>query len=350
MLVRSRKVGEQIVLPKCDVRMMKRIVVPVVIVTLTSALPSYGQQWAEEMFQRRSHDFGTIARGAKAEYAFVLENKYEDDVHIASVDMTCGCTTPRVEKSLLKTYEKGAIVAKINTDRFLGAQSSIITVTIDRPSYAQVRLDVKVQIRGDVEFDPPSVVFGNVDQGTSAEKTMTVTSHQMEGWKILGVRSPHPHLSGEATETGRSGSRVAYDLQLRVSEDAPAGTLRGCVLLETNDSSSKQLVVMVEGQIVPELLLTPSPIYLGGTKAGQKLRRRLVVRSKRPFRIQAIRTSCDCFEFDLPAPKSDPKKVYAVPYTFTAGDKPGGVTRTLRVETDLSETVAEVVAYALVKE
>ena len=37
-----------------------------------------GQQWAKEMFDHTSHDFGTVARGAKMEHRFTLENIYEE--------------------------------------------------------------------------------------------------------------------------------------------------------------------------------------------------------------------------------------------------------------------------------
>ena len=44
--------------------------------------PAAGQQWAEKMFESKSHDFGTLARHAKAEYQFIFTNLYEEDVHI----------------------------------------------------------------------------------------------------------------------------------------------------------------------------------------------------------------------------------------------------------------------------
>jgi len=52
------------------------------------------QTWAEKMFQERTHDFGDVARGAKAEFRYELTNLYEEEVHISSVTSTCGCTTP----------------------------------------------------------------------------------------------------------------------------------------------------------------------------------------------------------------------------------------------------------------
>ena len=44
--------------------------------------PASGQEWATKMFKSTQHDFGTVARGAKAEYEFVFSNIYLEDVHI----------------------------------------------------------------------------------------------------------------------------------------------------------------------------------------------------------------------------------------------------------------------------
>ena len=75
------------------------------------------------MFETSSHNFGPVAKGSKAEYEFVLTNKYAVDVHIAGVQASCSCTTPRIEKELLKPYEKGTIVAHLNSDNYLGQRA-----------------------------------------------------------------------------------------------------------------------------------------------------------------------------------------------------------------------------------
>src|SRR3954447_17936964 len=80
------------------------------VVSLTASASA--QQWAQKMFATTKHDFGTVARGAKAEFEFELENVFKEDIHIASVSSSCGCTSPSITKETLKTYEKGAIIAK----------------------------------------------------------------------------------------------------------------------------------------------------------------------------------------------------------------------------------------------
>ena len=43
------------------------------------------QQWAAAMFEKKSHNFGTVARGAKADFEFKFKNIYLEDVHVSSV-------------------------------------------------------------------------------------------------------------------------------------------------------------------------------------------------------------------------------------------------------------------------
>ncbi len=62
--------------------MLRRSALTVLIAALAVS-PCFGQEWAKKMFKETEHDFGTVARGAKAEYRFVFENIYLEDIHIA---------------------------------------------------------------------------------------------------------------------------------------------------------------------------------------------------------------------------------------------------------------------------
>ena len=76
-----------------------RHLLPNCFLLLTIAIPAQSvrsQDWVKQMFETSSHDFGNVPRGAKAEYEFVLSNKYQEDLHIAQVRSSCGCTTMRL--------------------------------------------------------------------------------------------------------------------------------------------------------------------------------------------------------------------------------------------------------------
>jgi len=103
--------------------MLRNLVIALTL-AFSAGPTALAQDWATKMFETAKHDFGVVARGAKAEYEFVLTNPYVEDVHVAAVRVSCGCTTPRIGKETLKTYEKGAIVASINSERGAGKSRS----------------------------------------------------------------------------------------------------------------------------------------------------------------------------------------------------------------------------------
>jgi hypothetical protein len=317
------------------------------VTLIVAASTASAADWATEMFAKTSHDFGTIARGAKAEYRFVLENSYVDDVHISGARVSCGCTTPKIEKEWLKTYEKGVIIATINSQKFLGRQQSTITVTIDKPLYAQVQLHVKVYIRSDVTLEPPSVVLGSFDSGSAVEKTITARHTSSSDWQIVEVKSGNPHLSAEAVETQRGDGQVAYQVKVRLDKSASPGYIREHLVLVTNDQRSREIPLLVEGQVLSELVIRPSPLFLGSVRPGERVTKQIVVRGKKPFRITSVSGDCQCLQFTVPD-KEPAKPLHLVPVTFTASDKAGSRAPTIRVETDLHGAKAEVTAYVVV--
>ena len=308
----------------------------------------HAQKWAEKMFTVRSHDFGTIARSSKAEFAFELTNRYVEDVHIASVRATCGCTTPRIEKETLKTYEKGAIIAHINSGSFLGSQGATLTVTIDKPFYAQVQLQVKVYVYSDVLLEPASVELGNVERGKSIERALRIRYAGRSDWKIVEVRSDNPHLTGTATETSRQGGRISYELKAVLDKDAPSGYVNDTLWLVTNDARRKNIPVSVEGRVTEAIVVSPESLFLGAVKPGQSVEKRILVRGQKPFRITAVRSDCPCLEATVP-PNQENKSMFLVPIKFTAGKKTGKITQTIHVETDAGQTVLKVTVNAMVE-
>ena len=85
--------------------LMRRTIWLGLLLAVSFNAPLLGQQWAVDMFETTSHEFGSVARSAKAEFEFRLTNVYLEDLHISSVRSSCGCTQPRIKKQDLKTYD-----------------------------------------------------------------------------------------------------------------------------------------------------------------------------------------------------------------------------------------------------
>jgi len=317
--------------------LLSATVLSATVAFLASGAVCSGQDWARKMFETTSHDFGAVARGAKVEYRFKLSNLYEEDVHIASVRSSCGCTTPTITKDALKTYEKGAIVATFNTRAFQGQRSATLTVTIDQPFYAEVQLRVQGYIRSDVVLNPGGVEFGQVDQGSSASKTIGITYAGRNDWAILGVKPGSDDIDASFVETGRGGGQVSYELTVNLKPDAPAGYIKEQLMLVTNDRRASEVPVDIEARVVSAITVHPPSLFMGALKPGDKVTKKLVVQAKKPFRITAV--ACDAperFEFSV-AQDAKSKQVQLLPVIFTAGDKPGRITYKIRIETDLGD-------------
>ncbi len=312
-----------------------------------TASPAFAQAWATRMFEKTTHDFGSVARNSKTEYEFKLKNLFKENVHIASVRSSCGCTSPRIEKNWLKSHEQGAIIAKINTDTFRGSKGATLTVTIDRPFPARVQLHVKVNIRDDLLLTPASVQFGSVQRGAAAERSLEVSFTKRDDWRILGVNSANAHLSGEVVTVRRDRGRVSYQLRIRLDADTPAGYLQDHLMLVTNDRGRTEIPIRVDAHVTLALSVSPATLSMGVVRPGETVRRQLVVRSTKPFRIKQITADGHRFLFDKLADGA-PKSLHVIPVTFVAGSTPGRVDRTIRIETDLDDTATELHASAVV--
>ena len=199
------------------------------------------------MFNTTRHDFGPVLRGAKAEFRFKIKNIYEEPVHILGVRSTCNCTTPQIVNPDLKTFETGEIVAEFNTRQFIGQKSAIVTVTFDKPHYAEVQLQVAGFIRSDVVLQPGEIDFGNVDVGTSAERHVQITYAGRENWGLTDARTSDPHLRLQLVDMGRARGQATYDLVIKLTKGAPTGYIKEQITLVTNDKLNPEIPIDVEG-------------------------------------------------------------------------------------------------------
>ena len=116
----------------------------------------------------------------------------------------------------------------------------------------------------------------------------------------------------------------------------------------TDDERLKSIPVLVQGSVVSPLTVSPASLILGNLEPGQTVKKQLVVRGKRPFRILGIKCEDSCFAFE---PSGDePKQLHFIPVTFKA-DAAGEVSRQITIQTDLgSGASASCLATATVRE
>jgi hypothetical protein len=296
------------------------------------------QDWAREMFDHTSHDFGTVARGAKVEHQFGVENIYLEDAHIESAQASCGCTSPEVPVQILKTWKKAYVVAKVDTVNFQGQKDVTIKVKFDKPFPAEVQLFIHCFIRSDVVLQPGSAHL-RAAQGSGTQQRMSVRYAGRPDWQIQRVECANTSITGKAIEVGRGGGMVTYDLTVNLAAGARAGYSRDELYLVTNDPNprAQRVPVLVEALVAAPVTVHPSPLILDPVAAGNlqnPVTRPLVVVSASPFQITSVQSTNPLFRCDLPVAAAS--TIQRLPVTFLGGDTPGKVDTRIRIQTTAS--------------
>ena len=310
-------------------------------VLLSAVSAASGQQWAVDMFNHTSHDFGTVARGAKVEHRFPVENIYLEDAHILSARVSCGCTSPEVPARILKTWDKADVIARVDTAAFLGQKDVTITVVFDRPFPAEIQLQIHCYIRSDVVVQPGLVQFGTVAQGTGSQQKVTISYAGRTDWQIQSVECANPSLTAQVVEVARGGGLVTYDLYVSLAANAPPGYIRDQLYLVTNDQNprSVRVPVPVEGAVQSALTVHPSPLYMGSVEPGKSITRQLVVSGNAQFRIVRVESTNPQFQC---IPPTAAGVLQRIPVAFEAGNRPGKIVGRIRIQTDSGATPLEV--------
>ncbi|MGI6418669.1 MAG: DUF1573 domain-containing protein [Thermoguttaceae bacterium] len=317
---------------------MRRILKSLLLVVLLGATVRdlAAQDWAKAMFDHTSHDFGMVARGANAEHRFPLENIYLEDAHIKSISSSCTCTAVEVTKPSLKTYEKAEIIATLNTRQFTGRKDATIRVVFDKPFPAEVQLHCYSYIRTDVVLEPGEVTFGQVPEGTEVERQITLSHAGSPSWQITAVKNDDPNLDVSVARLAQSSAQSNYLLKFTLKSTAPPGYIRGQVIFVTNDAKeeAQQLLVAIEGEVVPAVAIRPSPLGLGPVRIGTSMTRNVVIQGQKPFQIKEIAGPDARFSFGA-ASQGTTATLHLVPVTFAAGTQAGKITGQILIRTDI---------------
>src|SRR5882672_9769042 len=86
-------------------------------------------QWAHKMFDKLEQDFGTVPSNADLKHRVKITNKYQQTVHIAGVESSCGCTAGKPSKDTLASGEEVWLDLSMDTRRFRGHKETTVTVT-----------------------------------------------------------------------------------------------------------------------------------------------------------------------------------------------------------------------------
>jgi len=132
-----------------------------------------------------------------------------------------------------------------------------------------------------VAVDAPVHDFGAVEQGDVVEHVFRLHNAGSVPLRIDHVKSTCACTVGVATgEEVRPGDEAW--VTVRLDTGRLAGRTTKTVTLYTNDPAAPTLGVTLTGQVLTDLVVTPTPLYLGRVRRGTLVRRAITVVAGRP--------------------------------------------------------------------
>lgn len=293
---------------------------------------AFGQSWTDQVVDTKKIDFGVIATGSENPRPITISNTLQSTIHIREVKTSCQCAiVTQPSTYTLQPGESVTIDVRMNTRQFKQRKDSNVVVVFDSPQYYELRIPVTAYIRTDVVFDPGMIRFGNVDQGSPASSTVSIAYAGRNDWDIVDIKIENPNITATLHPGTRAAGRADYSLEVKLNDAAKAGRMRDVITLVTNDQSNPYVPLMIEGTIVPDLTVSQDVYYVQPLSAGQTAQIRVVVRGRRPFRIEDVdcETMGDCFKATI---TDSERTVHLVPIEFSAPNKPGKFTENMIVK------------------
>jgi hypothetical protein len=299
-----------------------------------AASPAFSATWADSMFDELSKDFGSVPRGPTLVHHFRVVNNTSGPINIASVRVSCGCVSASALKTYLERGEETAILARMDSTRFVGPKSVTIYVQFDRPTYEEVRLSVHANGRDDFNVTPDSLTFGSIHRSTSPAATVTLTFYGSPDTQITEIKGESNYIKPTAKAVRRGEGEAAFEITTRLRPDTPVGKWYTDVWVKTNNPSIPQVRIPLTVEVESALSVSPEAVSLGQVALNGESERRVIVRGDKAFKIKAVEGTGDQLAIRDATEESKPVHVLTVKLK---GAKAGTIDRTVKVVTDLPE-------------
>ena len=205
----------------------------------------------------RVFDFGETAAGVEQKHSFVVRNDGEVPLLISKVKISCQCTSGTVAKSELEPGETTTVDITWRPKKKDPYFQQTIQLVTNDPRYADPN-HFKLTIKGDVEavvtFDPEE----KWEVGAIAEDEPTIVhgvihSMALDSFKILGVASENPLITGVATPLDQEAldrlhAKCGYDIKVTLAPGIQVGSFREKVVVKTDLRGGAEIPWFLEGE------------------------------------------------------------------------------------------------------
>jgi hypothetical protein len=224
-------------------------------------------------------DYGTIAKGEKLDWSFLVKNTGDSDLQIIAAKPGCGCTVADFDR-VIKPGDTGKVTAHVDTTAFAGPIAKTVTLETNDPTTPTSQLTIHAVVKPYVEAFPAGFVRFNLLQGEADTQSVMLYSEEDEPFQVTKVELPVDPTTNEpvkwikttfdkvadadkAPNVGRPG-QDQYKVNITVGGmDTKVGTLAEKVHIYTNSKHQPEYSVSIAGVVRPTFRIEPTALNFG---------------------------------------------------------------------------------------
>ncbi|HXA18099.1 MAG TPA: DUF1573 domain-containing protein [Thermoanaerobaculia bacterium] len=300
-------------------------------------------------------DYGTISKGEKLDWSFLVKNTGDADLVITSAKPGCGCTVADFDK-VIKPGETGKVTAHVDTTAFVGPIAKTVTLETNDLTTPTSQLTIHAIVKPYVEAFPAGFVRFNLLHGETESQNVILYSEEEEPFAVTKVELPIDPTTNEpvkwvnatyekiATETdkapnvGRPG-QDQYKVKITVGgPDTKLGPLSDHVRIITTSKHQPEYVVSISGVVRPSFRIEPTALNFGEVSPVDVAATRTVIlhsnnlRAPESFVVSKVESSVPTVVSSV-KPTAN-KGEYEVTLQIAKDAKPGDVDGTVKIYTN----------------
>jgi hypothetical protein len=299
-------------------------------------------------------DYGTIAKGEKLDWSFLVKNTGDSDLQIIAAKPGCGCTVADFDK-VIKPGETGKVTAHVDTTAFAGPIAKTVTLETNDPTTPTSQLTIHAVVKPYVEAFPAGFVRFNLLQGDADTQSVMLYSEEDEPFQVTKVEVPIDPATNEpvkwvkttfekvaegdkAPNVGRPG-QDQYKVNITVGgPEAQLGPMADKVHIYTNSTHQPDYPISVTGVVRPPFRVEPSTMNFGEVApTDAAASRAITVRSndlKTPEKFQVTKVESNQSSITTTVKPTANKGEYEVTLQLAKDAKPGDVDATVKIYTN----------------
>ena len=278
--------------------------------------------------------FGSVYEGEEVTHTFKIKSVGNDTLRISKVDAPCGCSKVKIFTKEIPHGEFGEIEATFRTKGYRGQQSKTIFVHSNDPLKPITQLQLKGNVKVEVEVKPSTLSFNNVQKNKAVTKEFEIIQMGETELMLGKLTTNIKYLKIDLVEKKRK-DKGSFLVRATLKSDAPVGNISGMIEVSTNLERQKTIKVPVWGKIVGKIKLSPEWIRFRVPAGGKEIFPIFISTRGSNFKILRIENKVKYLSAEIVT--LEKMKKYRIDFSVDPEAPPGQIRGNVKVYTNDSD-------------